>query len=151
MCIAEFSPCWALPEYIRALIHLACLRVYSVTPWAIVYRLYRVRRQGQSDWFLKITSDPLRMMEYRVSRTSAASITTAFTRHQLSIDIFFSFLSMKYDIKIQNAAIWRFLRKTILHSKSRTQCFLKEEIFFLAFCLSKRYTKVPEVVSSTSL
>ena len=23
-CNAEFSPCWALPEYIRALIHLAC-------------------------------------------------------------------------------------------------------------------------------
>ena len=33
----EFSPCWALPEYIRALIYLACLRVFSVTPWVIVY------------------------------------------------------------------------------------------------------------------
>ena len=33
---AEFSPCWALLEYIRALIQLACLRVFSVTPWAIV-------------------------------------------------------------------------------------------------------------------
>ena len=43
LCNAEFSPCWALPEYIRALIHLACLRVFSVTPWVIVYRLYRVR------------------------------------------------------------------------------------------------------------
>ena len=40
---AEFSPCWALPEYIRALIHFAYLRVFSVTPWVIVYRLYRVR------------------------------------------------------------------------------------------------------------
>ena len=40
---AEFSPCWALPEYIWALIHLACLRVFSVRPWVIVYRLYRVR------------------------------------------------------------------------------------------------------------
>ena len=29
-CNAEFSPCWALSEYIRALIHLACLRVFSV-------------------------------------------------------------------------------------------------------------------------
>ena len=48
---AEFSPCWALPEYIRPLIHLACLRVFSVTPWVIVYRLYRVRWQWQSDWF----------------------------------------------------------------------------------------------------
>ena len=51
LCNAEFSPSWALPEYILALIHLACLRVFSVTPWVIVYRLYRVRWQGQSDWF----------------------------------------------------------------------------------------------------
>ena len=28
LCNAEFSPCWALPEYIRTLIHLACLRVF---------------------------------------------------------------------------------------------------------------------------
>ena len=32
LCYAEFSPCWALPESIRALIHLACLRVFSVMP-----------------------------------------------------------------------------------------------------------------------
>ena len=38
----------------------------------------------------------------------------------------------------------------ILRSKSRTQCFYKED-FFLAVCLSKRYTKVPEVVFATSL
>ena len=38
----------------------------------------------------------------------------------------------------------------ILHSKSRTQCFSKEE-FFLTVCLTKRYTKVPEVVFATSL
>ena len=43
LCNAEFSPCWALPEYIRALIPLACLRVFLVTPWVIVYRLYRMR------------------------------------------------------------------------------------------------------------
>ena len=55
LCNAEFIPCWALPDYIRALIHLARLRVFSVTPWVIVYRLYRVRGQGQSDQFKKIT------------------------------------------------------------------------------------------------
>ena len=38
------------------------------------------------------------------------SIITAFTHHQLSTDIFFSLLSTKYDIKIQNAATSRFLR-----------------------------------------
>ena len=43
LCSAEFSPCWPLPEYIRALTHSASLRVFSVTPWVIVYRLYRVR------------------------------------------------------------------------------------------------------------
>ena len=36
LCNAEFSPCWALPEYIRALIHLACFRVFSVTPLALM-------------------------------------------------------------------------------------------------------------------
>ena len=37
LCNAEFSPRWALLEYIRALIHLACLPVLSVTPWIFVY------------------------------------------------------------------------------------------------------------------
>ena len=43
LCSAEFSPFRELPEYVRALIHLVCLRVFSVTLWVIVYRLYRVR------------------------------------------------------------------------------------------------------------
>ena len=45
------------------------------------------------------------MMEYRVSKASTVLIITAFTYHQLLIDTFFSLLSVKYDIKIQNAAI----------------------------------------------
>ena len=85
------------------------------------------------------------MMEYQVSKASTVSIYTAFIRHQLSIDIFFGLLPVKYDIKIQNAG------DKSLHSKSRTQCLSKEEIFFLAVCLSKRYTKVPEVVLAPSL
>ena len=44
------------------------------------------------------------MMEYWVFKATTVSITTAFTRHQLSIDIFFSLLSIKYYIKIPNAA-----------------------------------------------
>ena len=36
-------PCWELSEYIWVLLHLACLQVFSVTPWVIVHRLYRVR------------------------------------------------------------------------------------------------------------
>ena len=39
------------------------------------------------------------MKEYRVSKASTVTIITAFTRHQQSIDIFFSLFSMKYDIK----------------------------------------------------
>ena len=48
--------------------------------------------------------------EYWVFKASTVSITTAFTRHQLLIDIFFSLLSMKDDIKKQNAAISKFLK-----------------------------------------
>ena len=39
-----------------------------------------VRWQGQSDWFKKITLDPLRIMEYRVSKASTVSIITAVPR-----------------------------------------------------------------------
>ena len=31
----SFVPVWALPEYIRALIHAACLRVFSVMPYIV--------------------------------------------------------------------------------------------------------------------
>ena len=89
------------------------------------------------------------MMEYHVFKASTISIITAFTRHQLSIDMFFSLLSIKYGIKIQILLSEGFLDK-ILHSKSRTQCFSRE-YFFLDVCLSKRYTKVPDVVFGTPL
>ena len=89
-------------------------------------------------------------MEYRVSKASTVSVITAFTRHQLSIDIFFSLLSMKCDIKVQNAAIWRFLRQTPTLLAEDT-VFFEGFSFFLAVCLPKRYTKVLEVVFATSL
>ena len=68
-------------------------------------------------------------MEHRVSKASTVSIITAFTSHQLSIDIFFSLLSVKYDIKTQNASTSEGSWDKILHSKSRTQWFSKEEFF----------------------
>ena len=91
---------------------------------------------------LKDQLNPLRMMEYRVSKALTVLIIAAFIRHQLSIVIFFSLLSMKYDVKIQNAAIW----DKIIHSKSRT-LFFEGRLFFFALpiCLSKGYTKVPMV------
>ena len=68
-------------------------------------------------------------MEYRVSKASTVTIITAFTRHQQSIDIFFSLFSMKYDIKYKMQLTEGFWDK-ILHFKSRTQCFSKEEKLF---------------------
>ena len=81
-----------------------------------------------------ITLDPLRMMGYRVSKASTVSIITAFTRPQLSIDIFFSLLSMKYDIEIQNAAISRFPRENPTFEDT---VFFERRFCFLAVCLTK--------------
>ena len=55
-------------------------------------------------------------------------------------------MTLKYKMQ-QSEGSW----DKILHSKSRTQCFSKEEKKILVVCLSKRYTKVPEVVFATSL
>ena len=54
-------------------------------------------------------------------------------------------MTLKYKMQLSEGSWDR-----ILHSKSRTQWFSKKEVF-LAVCLSKRYTKVPEVVFATSL
>ena len=98
----------------------------------------------------KVTLPPLRVFEYRVFKASTVSIITAFSRHKLSIDIFFSLLSrnMTLNCKMQlSEGSW----DKILHFKSRTQCFSKEKICFLTVCLSSRYTEVPEIVFATSL
>ena len=73
--------------------------------------------------------DPLKMMKYRVSKALTVSIVTAFTRHQLSVDSFFSLLSMKCDIIIQKCSYLKVSWGKILHAKSRTQCFSNEEFF----------------------
>ena len=54
-------------------------------------------------------------------------------------------MTLKYKMQLSESS-W----DKILHSKSRTQRFGKE-FFFLAVCLSKQYTLVPEVVFATSL
>ena len=69
------------------------------------------------------------MMEYRVSKASTVSIITAFTSHQLSTDIFFSLLSIKMTFKYKMQLFEGSCDK-ILHSKSRTLCLSKEELFF---------------------
>ena len=82
----------------------------------------------RSKWFWKITLDPLRMMEFRVSKASTVSNMTAFTRHQLSIDIFFSFpwnMTLKYKMQLSEGSWYK-----ILHSKSRTLCFSKDFFFW---------------------
>ena len=96
--------------------------------------------------------DSLGMMEYRVSKASTISIITAFTRHQLSIDIFFSLLSLKYDIKIQNAKC-SYLKVPEIKSYilSWGHSVFQRKKFFLMVCGSEQYSKVPEVVFATSL
>ena len=89
------------------------------------------------------------MVEYRVSKASTVSISTAFIRHQLSIDIFFSLFSTKYDIKIQNVALKVPGIQSYILSLGRS--VFRRMNFILAGCLSKRCTKVPEVVFATSL
>ena len=72
-------------------------------------------------------------MEYRVSKASTVSIITAFIRHQLSIDIFSSLLSMKYDIKIQNAAIknpFKKILKSYILSRGLSGFGRKTSFFF---------------------
>ena len=56
-------------------------------------------------------------------------------------------MTLKYKMQISENS-WDIM----LHSKSRTRCFSKDFFFFfLAVCLSKRYTKVPKTVFATSL
>ena len=147
-CNAEFSPCWALPEYIRALVYLACLRVFSVTLWVIVYRLYRVRWQGQSNWFWKITLNPLKVMEYRVSKASNISFSYHSIHTSPTVDWYLLQLTF-HEIWHLNTK-WSYLKvpeiKSYILSRGHSVCW---RIFSLAVCLSKRYTKVPEAVFVT--
>ena len=65
----------------------------------------------------------------------------------MSSSVYFPWnMTTKYKMQLSEGS-W----DKILHSKSKSQCFSTEEIFLLAVCLSKLYTKVPEVVFATSL
>ena len=59
-------------------------------------------------------------------------------------------MTLKYKTQLSEGS-----RDHIHHSESRTQSFPKEKMFFccffLAVCLLKQYTKVPEVVFTTSV
>ena len=126
--IPEFSPCWALPEYIRALIHLAGLRVFSVLTWVIVYRLYRVRWQGQSDVFKRShwihlgwwsTGYP-KLELFQLSQHSHVTICRL-----ISSSAYFPWnMTLKYKMQLSEGS-W----DKILHSESRTRCFSKEDFF----------------------
>ena len=132
---AEFSPCLALPEYIRALIHSACLRVFSVTPWVGFKRSHWIHLGWWS------TGSP-KLQLFQLSQHS--QVTNC---RLISTSVYFPWnMILKYKIQLSESS-W----DKILHSKLKTQCFSKEEIFFLAVCLLKRYTKVLEVVLATSL
>ena len=123
LCNVEFSPRWALPELIWALIHLACLRVFSVTSWVIVYRLYNVRWQEQRDWFWKITLDPLTTMEYVISKDTSKRCRL------ISFSAYFPWnITLKYTIRLSEG-----FSEKILLSKSRSQCSWKDFFLFFSF------------------
>ena len=64
----------------------------------------------------------------------------------ISSSAYFSWnMTLKYKMQLSEDSSYK-----ISHSKSRT-LFFEGNFFFLAVCLSKRYTKVPEVVFVTSL
>ena len=126
LCNEEFSPCWALPEYIRALIRLACLRVFSVMPRVIVYRLYRVRWRGQSNGFKRFqwihlgwwSTGSSKLQLFQLSQHS--HITNC---RLISSSAYFPWnMALKYKMQLTEGT-W----DKILPSKSRTQCFSKEE------------------------
>ena len=145
LCNAKFSPFWALLEYIQALIHLACLQVFLVTLWVIVYRLYQVRWQGQSDWFKRShwthlgwwsTGSP-KLELFQLSQH--LQVTNC---RLISPSVYFPWnMTLEYQMQLSEGS-WD---KNPRHSNFR------RKIFFQAVCLSKRYTKVPEVVFATSL
>ena len=126
LCNAEFSPCWALPEYIRTLSPLACLRVFSVTPWVIVYRLYRVgwqRESGfkRSHWihlrWWNTGSPKLQMFQLSQHSHNCRLISSS--------AYFLWNMTLKYKMQLSEGS-W----DKILHSMSRTQCLWKEDFFF---------------------
>ena len=147
--IVEFSPFWALQEYIQTPIHLACLRVFSVTPWVIVYRFIawddkdKVIGFKTSHW---IHPEWRRTGSPKLQLFQLSQHLHVISCRLISFSANFPWnMTLKYKIHLPEGS-W----DNILHSKSRTQCFSKED-FFLAVCLSKRYIKVPEVVFATSL
>ena len=148
LCNAEFSPCWALTEYVRALIHLACLRVFSVSHGllftsCIVWndkdkvigfkRSHWVHLGCWSNWSQK----------FQLFQLSQHSHVT--NCRLISSSAHFPWIKIQKcsNLKVPDIKAYILCRE---HS-----VFRREKYFFPAVCLSKRYTKVSEVVFATSL
>ena len=151
LCTAEFSPCRALLEYICALIHLAWgsfqwrhgLLFTDCIMWDDKDKVIGFKRSHwiHLGWW---SSRSPKLELFQLSQHSHVTKCGLIS----SSAYFLWNMTLKYKMQLPEGT-WH----KILHSKLRTQCFSKEEIFFLAMCLSKRYIidKVPEVVFTTSL
>ena len=128
LCNAEFSPCRALPEYISG--HLFTWLVCWPFQWrhgllftnCIVWDdKGKVICFKRSHWIHsgRWSSGSQKLQLFQLSQHSTSPTVDWYllqlTFHEIWHQntkcsyIFFSLLSMKYDIRIQNAAIWRFV------------------------------------------
>ena len=149
-CSAEFSPCWALLGYIWALIHLAyCgsfhwrhgLLFTDCVMWDDNDKMIGFKASYLIYWGWWSTESPMLQLFQLPQYSQVTSCRL------ISSSAYFPWnVILKYKMQLSEGS-W----DKILHSKSRTQCFLKEEKNFLAVCLSKWYTKFPEVVFAISL
>ena len=112
----------------RALIHLACLRVFSATPWVIVYRLDcivwddedKVIGSRRSHWIHlgRWSTGSPKLQLFQLSQHSYVT-----NCRLISSSAYFPWnMTLKYKIQLSEGS-W----DKILYSMSRTQCFWKEE------------------------
>ena len=127
----QFSPCWALPEYIWSLTHVTCLRVFQwchgslfndCIMWddkdKVIGFGFKRSRWIHLGWL------STRSPELQLFQLPWHSHVTNCWLISFSADFPWN-MTIKYKMQLFEGS-W----DKILHSKMRTQCFWKEEIFF---------------------
>ena len=136
LCNAEFSSCWALPEYFRALIHLACLRVFQ---WrhgllfndCIVWDdkskgigFKRTHWIHLGSWSIGPPMLQLFQLSQHLHVTNCRLISVTNCR-LISSSAFCPWnITLEYKKQLSEG-FW----DKIPHSKSKTKCFSKEDFF----------------------
>ena len=148
LCNAEFSPCWALPDYIRAL-WLVCgsfqwrhgLLFTDFIVWDDKDKVIGFKR---SHWIYlgwwNTGSPKLQLFLHHSIHTSP---TVDWYLVQLTFHEIWYWNTKCSYLKVPE------IKSYILSRGHRV--FRRKKYFVLAVCLSKRYTKIPEVVFATSL